>query len=227
MPKLYQILLSKLGLNQQEFVKETEIPEKKVYNPVGAKILSSVSINEIDYKDRNFVVKEIHEYAVKFKDQKKQRFVDYVLLSRSIDSDDLYLKLRLMPSNNTIRAVLLEAYDDMPYNEDLHNILKDVDNDPNTPDFKLDDINAEYFRVNDEKEPYSATVKILSDENGDKKVESDEIVKEKIEFWDFGRTVEIDGVEEQELVFVELNTDNGYMRVWKGREISIDNVVIW
>lgn len=233
MPKLYQIILDRLGiasLKKKEAVKEAlpKRAEEKIYNPLAAKIGRPIDINELDYKDKYYNLIEMHEYSVEFQEQKKQKFTDYVLFTNGLDNNgnqlNEYVKIRVTPHERSRRAILMEQYDEMPYNQDFHNILKGIDKDPDTPDFRLDDINADYYRLNDEKEPYKAIVKLLCDDNSDGRIGKGETTKENIEFWDFGRTTNIDGIDEQELVFVEMNTDSGFTRVWKGREISLSNL---
>src|SRR3954462_9409573 len=70
--------------------------ELRYYNPLKARIGSSLMLDEIDLKDLNFFVKEIRQYKRVIGGQ-PFTFVDYVLLARPLGADDVWARLRLVP----------------------------------------------------------------------------------------------------------------------------------
>src|SRR5262249_47320007 len=95
--------------------------ELKYYNPLKAKIGNAVQINEIDWKDYSFFLKEIREYKRMIRGQDFP-FADYVLLSRPLHGDDVWVRLRLNPVDDpgkvaglTHNVLLLRLDDDLAY----------------------------------------------------------------------------------------------------------------
>lgn len=217
--KLYEILLRKIGWIKD---KPPEVQEQKIYNPIGAKVGGSITIDSLDYRGMTFFIKEIREYDVRMGGQHK--FVDYVLLARPLGKPDVWARLRLVPTADsktryTHRAVVLQLYDEMGYSEDFHNVVKDE-----SKKFVVDDhdknLHEEYWRVNDVGLSYNANVKSLKDDNSDGKVSADEVKHSQIEFWDYSRMTDIDGLETEQFVFVEMSKDNGWFQIWRGTEID-------
>ena len=56
-----------------------------MYNPLRARIGSSLGVDELDLKDYNFFVKEIREYRRQI-GGRQFPFVDYVLLARPLST---------------------------------------------------------------------------------------------------------------------------------------------
>ena len=93
--------------------------ELHYYNPLKAKVGSSILINDIDLRDFNFFIKEIRQYS-RVLDGKQFLFVDYVLLARPLHGEDVWVRLRLNPVDDpeaaaglTHTALLLRLYDEM------------------------------------------------------------------------------------------------------------------
>lgn len=227
--KLYQILLKKIG-----WYKEPPVvaEETKVYNPVaGAKVGGSFTLDSLDYRGLNFFVKEIKEYNVHLNGKK---FTDYVLLARPLGKPDVWVRLRLVPDDSgthkmTHKVLLLTQYDTLAYNEGLHNVVKDkckkfvVDDDKKDTD-PTNDTHEEYFRVKGVDVSYTASVKTLKDEDGNGKVDANEVTQSQLEFWDYHRMAKIDGVDEEQFLFVEMSKDDGWFTLWQGVEIAPDKV---
>jgi len=222
--KLYEILLKKVGWKNDPTPAETETEESKVYNPIKARVGCSVSINELDYRGLNFFLKEIREYVVR-KDNRKHRFVDYVLLARPLGKEDVSVRLRLVPAGSeedfSHRAMIMTSYDSLAYDNGLDDTVRD-----DTKQFVVTENDQEdiYWRVNDVGTSYEATIFTLKDENGDGKVDSNEVNKAKIEFWDYSRMTEIDGVKVEQFLFVEMNKETGWFDLSRGAEINSTNV---
>lgn len=237
--KLYEVLLRKIGIIGDTPTKRTEdqkSQEEKIYNPIGCKIGGVVKIDSIDLRDHRFIVREIREYAIGVGGS-KHRMVDYVLLSRPIGKSDFTVRLRVVPnpdSNSRIthRAMVLSLYDDLAYNEGLHDVVRDdtlkfvVDDDKSDAD-PTNDVHEEFWRVNDVHQSYASQVKVLHDNDGDGKVEASEVSKLEVEFWDYSRMTEMDGIEVEEFIFVEMNKQNGWFQIWRGAEVIPERVEVF
>ena len=205
--------------------------ELKYYNPLKARIGNAVQINDIDWKDNSFFLKEIREYQRRISGQ-LFLFVDYVLLSRPLHGDDTWIRLRLNPVDDPTRAaglthnvLLLRLDDDLAYDEGLHNILRDT-----TKKFQVlenGQVTEEYWRVNDVGDSYEAKVTVLRDVNNDGTVDDDEVQRLQIEYWDYWREIkDIAGQPVTQYLFVEMNKDNGWFQIWKGQEIDPTKVMV-
>jgi len=232
MAKLYEILLRKVGWLDEAPPPKAE--EQKVFNPIGAKIGGSITVDALDYRGLNFFVKEIREYSVNMAG-KNHRFVDYILLARPLGKPDMWVRLRLVPDRNsdtrlTHKAMVLHLYDEFEYNEDFkQGVLEDeskkfvVDDDKNDGD-PSNDTHDEYWRVNDVGISYSAKYLAMQDENNDGKIDQDEIARGNIDFWDYSRLTDIDGVETEQYMFVEMDKKSGWFQLWQGTQVSPENV---
>ncbi len=208
---LLQILLRRFG-----WWKESG-PASTFYNPINAKVGKTVSLDMLDYRGLNFFVEEIRENQAG-----AHTFVDYVLHAKPIDKADVEARLRLVPDPKGVlshRAILLSLMDEMAYNEGLHGVVKD-----DTGKFIVDDAatgqHDEYWRVNDVLASYASDIKSM-------KGEGDEHEAEKVEFWDYSRMTTIEGVEREQFVFVEMNSDNGWFQVWQGTEVNPEKVSVY
>lgn len=231
MAKLYEILLRKVGWLDEEKPVPTE--EQKIYNPIGAKIGGSITIDSLDYRGLNFFVKEIREYSVS-SGGKNHRFVDYVLLARPLNKPDMWVRLRLVPDKNsgtrlTHKAMVLKLYDEFEYNEDFKNVLEDeskkfvIDDDKNDAD-PSNDTHDEYWRVNDVGLAYTAKYLSMTDENNDGRVSQDELNRGSLDFWDYSRLTDIDGIELEQYMFVEMDKKSGWVQIWQGTQVSPEQV---
>jgi hypothetical protein len=231
--KLYEILLRKVGLWNEPPKPVEKAQEDLIYNPIGCKIGGVVKVDSLDFRDHRFTVREIREYSVGV-GGKKHRMVDYVLLARPIGKPDFLCRLRIVPepdskSKTTHKSLLLSLYDDLAYNEGLHNVVKD-----DTKKFVIDDdtdpenvIHAEFWRVNDVGTIYTSNIKVLADLDGNGKVEANEVKKEQVDFWDYSRNTDLEGVEVEEFVFVEMNKTDGWFKIWRGTEVNPERIEVF
>jgi hypothetical protein len=206
--------------------------EFQYYNPLHARIGSAVTLDEVEWRDLNFFVLSIQEYNRTI-GGKEFRFVDYTLVARPLGGDKVLVRLRLMPVDDPDQVagvahhvLLLRLDDDMPYNEGLHQIVKD-----NAKKFQVredDKVQAEYVRINDVSTPYKAEVTVVRDVNLDKRVTRDEIEKRRVEYWDYWRELKDEaGQPRREFLFVEMDGENGWFQIWKGSEIDPQRVMIY
>jgi hypothetical protein len=217
---LWEMLLDRL--NPVEFA---------YYNPLHARVGSAVTIDTVEWRDLNFFVLSLHEYLRTIGGQ-QFRFIDYALLARPLGGDKVLVRLRLNPVDDPEEAavlshhvLLLRLEEDMAYNEDLHNVLKDT-----TKKFQIlqdGQVQAEYRRLNDLDTPYQAVVTTMRDINLDKRVTRDEVERRRVEYWDYAREVKDEaGQPHPEYLFVEMDADNGWFQIWKGGEIDPKKVMV-
>jgi hypothetical protein len=223
MPTLYEIMKKKIAgffSGETESAKPKK-PEDLIYNPIGARVGCSVTIDDLDYRGKNFFVREIRESVVRLAG-KTHKFVDYVVQANMLSGETVDLRVRIVPEESKAfghpyRAMVLSRYDSLAYDEGLHNVVRDDVN----KNFKVDDeaagIHDEFWRVNDVGISYSAEVKTLAE-----KPEPNS----NIEFWDYSRMTNIEGVELEQFLFVEMNKSNGWFEIWKGNEINPEQVMV-
>ncbi len=201
------------------------------YNPLKARIGSYVTLDEPDLHDLDFRVEEVREYRRTI-GGKDFLFADYVLLARPLNKGEVQARLRLNPvadpdraAGQTHHALLLRLDDEMAYSEDFHQVLKD-----DTGKFQMLDngqVTAEFFRINDVREPYRARVTVVADTDHDKKVGRDEVGHAELEYWDYARqTTTPAGLPAVEYLFVEMDKETGWFQIWRGGEIDMQRAFV-
>lgn len=196
--------------------------ELQFYNPLQAKVGSAVTLDEVELRDFHFFLREIREYERVIGGQ-AFRFADYVLVARPLNADDVVYRLRLVPVDDperaagvTHHALLLQLYDDLPYNQELHQAVTDT-----TKTFSVHEDGreqAQFWRIHDVGEAYRAMVSIAKKE---------EVEKTAIEYWDYWRDTEDAGTPLREYLFVEMDQESGWFWIWRGREIDPQRVVVF
>ena len=56
--------------------------------------------------------------------------------------------------------------------------------------------------------------------------ESGKLKEAVIEFWDFSRLIDVEGVETEEFVFVEMNKADGWFQIWRGIEVAPGKIAV-
>jgi hypothetical protein len=46
----------------------------------------------------------------------------------------------------------------------------------------------------------------------------------EIEYWDYSRLIDIEGVETEEFIFVEMNKADGWFQIWRGVEVAAGKI---
>ena len=114
---------------------------------------------------------------------------------------------------------MLTLYDSLAYNEGLLAVVRDesarlmiqVDTDSSN-------ITADIFwRIDDVTDAHIRSVNIRS------KIGVTDAV---IEYWDYSRLTDIEGVETEEFVFVEMNQADGWFEIWRGIEVATDRITV-
>jgi hypothetical protein len=205
--------------------------EMDVYNPLKAKIGSYVTLDEFDLHDLDFRVEEIREHR-RTVGGRDFLFADYVLLARPLGKEDVSARLRLNSVEDPDRAaglthfaLLLRLDDEMAYSEEFHQVLKD-----DTGKFQVLDegkVTAEFYRINDVRQPYKARVTVIKDADHDKKVEKDEVEHVELKYWDYWRdTTSAAGLPQKEYLFVEMDAETGWFQIWRGQEVDMQRAFV-
>jgi hypothetical protein len=184
-------------------------------NPLGIECGSLVTIDELDFRGKNYRVVEIQEYDHDV-GGKHFRLVNYVL-----QFDNEVVRVRAVRGEDRLRAMLLTLYDDLAYNEALHNTVRD-----DTGKFVVDDAEArlheEYWRVEDVRQSYHANVTKLHRESKDS---APQVSHSHLEYWDYWRDTEVDGVKVTQYLYVEMDADTGWFQIWRGMETDPERIL--
>jgi hypothetical protein len=161
--------------------------------------------------NRRLIVAEIRQYA----GASVGPIVDYVLEG---DSGSPQARLRFLPSENSkTRRLVLTLYDSLPYNEGLLNVVRDdsgklIIHDDTNPANIAGDI---FWRRYDVRESHLSSVNIRSNIG---------VSDAEIEYWDYSRLIDIEGVEMEEFIFVEMKKADGWFEIWRGVEVDCQKV---
>jgi hypothetical protein len=205
--------------------------EYKVYNPLRARVGFGVTIDEIEWRELEFSLREIHEYKRRF-GRRVFVFSDYVLTAKPLNQEEVTIRLRLSPTDDpsehggvTHHVLLLQLLESLGFDKGLHKAVTD-----NTGKFQiLEDgvVQEEYFRLNDLRTPYRAHVKSLVDIDRNRRITYDEVKEHDIDYWDYSRELkDAAGQPETEYLFVEMDVKDGWFELWKGEEIDPKRVIV-
>jgi len=205
--------------------------ELRSYNPLKARIGSSLMFNILDMKEYNFFVKEIREYQ-RTLGGRQFSFVDYVLMAKPLGADEVWVRLRLVPIEGaqapdlTHHALVLRLYDEFAHDEAFYKVVTDT-----TRKFEVREdgrVTEEYGRINDVTDPYEAQVTLIKDLNNDGTIERDEVQTTRVQYWDYWREVKDEaGQPVHQYLFVEMDAETGWFQIWRGAEIDAQKVVVF
>jgi hypothetical protein len=193
-------------------------------NPLDLRVDSAVAVsfaNGAELADRDFAVREIREYTRRIGSQ-DFRFTDYVLNGinkKSPDADAvLVARLRGVPNQaGSHDQLLLRLYDEFAFSEDFLAVLKD-----DAGIFEVTDekgIQATFSRINDLGESYETAVLVIAATNPNGKAATGKTTTAKLEYWDYWRDAELGtDAKAKEFIFVEMNSDTGWIQIWRGSE---------
>lgn len=141
--------------------------------------------------------------------------VDYVLEG---DSGCPQVRLRFLPSENSkTRPLVLTLFDGLAYNEALLAVVRDdtakliIHEDTNPANIGGDI----FWRIYDVTDSHISSVNIRSKIG---------VTDAAIEYWDYSRLTDIEGVETEEFIFVEMNKADGWFEIWRGIEVAASKI---
>ncbi|MBS0260797.1 MAG: hypothetical protein JSS02_02475 [Planctomycetes bacterium] len=163
-------------------------------------------------KSCRLIVAEIRQYAV----GSVGPMVDYVLNG---DPRSPQIRLRFLRCENALlRPLALTLYDSLAYNEGLLAVVRDdtaklIIHDDTNPANIAGNI---FWRIYDVTDSHISSVNIRSKIG---------VTNAVIEYWDYSRLSEIDGIETEEFIFVEMNKESGWFESWRGIEVVPGRIV--
>ena len=195
------------------------------YNPLDLRVGSALPVpwaNGPEFANHEFSVRELREYHRQIGGQ-EFRFTDYLLRAvntKSFDADDTFTaRVRALPNQaGGHDALLLRLYDEFAFAQDFMEVLKDTTGILEVTD---DQSGAKetFTRIHDLREPYQAAVLVITATTPDGKAASANASALKLEYWDYWRDLELAGGHAaKEFLFVEMNSDTGWLQLWRGRE---------
>jgi hypothetical protein len=195
------------------------------YNPLDLRVGSALNIpysNGAEFANYDFQVKEIREYTRRIGEQ-DFRFTDYCLSgtnTKSFSAEDmLQARVRSVPNAaGAFDSLLLKLNDEFAFAEDFLEVVKD-----DSGIFEVTDDESgkkeTFHRINDLKTSYEAVVLAISETTSEGKAASGKTKAVKLEYWDYWRDADLGGGKTaKDFVFVELNSDTGWFRIWRGCE---------
>ncbi len=149
--------------------------------------------------------------------------VDYFLVRNPPGTPPLLLRVLADQGAKGIvthRLLLLTLYDSLSFNEGLFTVVQDdtkrlVIGDGIDPKEAVHD---EFWRVNDKGGSEVCRVVVRS--------HAEEPKETHIEFWDYSRLIDVDGVETEEFIFVEMNKATGWFEIWRGIEVAPGKIAV-
>jgi hypothetical protein len=194
-----------------------------VFNPLKIEVGKFVSLDDLDYRSLQFKVMRVSEYNREITG-KTFLFTDYYLSETLSDAAGKNnVMLRYIPMTNplpgmtqTNDVVLMTLHDEFGYSDDFLAVV----NDP-SKEFKITNeegtVTEQYWRVNDIQNPYLAKVMSIAIES------PEEFVTREVKYWDYWRESEDEANQKVlDFVYVEMDIDNGYFQIWKGKKVSPD-----
>ena len=186
---------------------------------VGDDILPALGIGDVikidadAIKNRRLTVTGTRQYA----GGSVRPMVDYVLED---DPGKPPVRLRLLANEyDNARSLVLTLYDSLHYSEGLHNVVRDesarltIHDDPDPANIAGDI----FWRIYDVTVSHIRNVNIRSNIG---------ITDATVEYWDYSRLIDIEGIETEEFVFVEMNLVDGAFEVWRGVEVAPDRIAV-
>lgn len=157
--------------------------------------------------NHRLVVAEIREYV----GGPHRPMVDYVLEG---DPRYPYLRLRFLPSEYAkARPLVLTLYDSLAYDEGLLTVVQNesarltIHGDTDAANIAGDI----FWRIYDVKHSHVSIVNIRSNMG---------VTNAVIEYWDYSRLTDVEGVETEEFIFVEMSKADGWFEIWRGVEVA-------
>lgn len=141
--------------------------------------------------------------------------VDYVLAKNAGDGTPMRLRIMRQESADRSKAAILTLYDRFPYSEQFHDVVRSDFKHLAVHDTDSEDGNPSMFwRIRDAIESHVSPVKIQR--------RAGRTFHANVEFWDYSRLTDENGVEAEEFIFVELNSADRAFEIWRGVETPVE-----
>lgn len=206
--------------------------EQKHWNPFKVRIGCTLHIDMLDYREAFYTVGSLE---ILDRGLGRALMADYRLVGK-LASKPESLILRTVPregkggsSKLDFRIIALNLFFECGWDDEARPGIMEGVNDKDgefainagSPDER------KYWRMHGLKGPEKATVKILEDDNGNGVVEDSEIKTRRIEQWAFSRTtIDEANQEVDEYLYVEKDTNTGWLQILIGREIPPERIIV-
>lgn len=143
--------------------------------------------------------------------------VDYVLANNA--GDGALVRLRLMRQDNADRskAAVLTLYDRFRYSEQFHDVVRSDMNRLAVHDSASEDGDrAMFWRIRDVTASHASPVTIRR--------KAGPPIHANVEFWDYSRLTDVNGVEAEEFIFVEMNSADRAFEIWRGVAVTAGKI---
>lgn len=181
-------------------------PEPERWNPLKARVGAIITLNLAEHADILYRVQALREVIL---DQRGHKNADY-----DIGDMDNKARIRCCPTQDGYQTILLERYDDLPFDAGLLETCKE------SQEFHVTEDNEEstYWRVGDAKEPFHCLMQVH---------EGGAWNQCKVDVWDYSRiTLDEAGQQFEQFLFVEMDKDSGRFQLWRGEEIEPSRITV-
>lgn len=215
---------------------DTRPLELRYYNPLACKVGSVVNVSHDVTSGINFSVEHVAVYETAV-GGKKFYHTDYHLKGVSLDRDNpLRLRLRVIPDDSVpktgCRIQLLHVYQEMEWDKEFHDNV--LGSDSGVFDINQDDEGnplaepRRYWRVERVLDPFKARVTLLTDKDGNGKVEEHEVERSDVTYWDYCRdTADANGQPFTEYLTVEMKQKSHFFTFLRGRDVQAFQVTVF
>lgn len=215
--------MNKLSSIWERLTGKHPIPKDTIYNPLGAKIGTAISINTPDYQEETYEVSEIREIN-RCVNENNHQFSDYVLKEN--------LRVRVVPclekaiGNKQIQVLVLSRYDEIAFSQELLDLVtKNTQFEINNSDTSEQ---IDFFRPSYDNKSRMQLTWETSVTTRKKSGEGLEInLKSRMSYWDYSRETKDEAKQDYvDYLFVEMNKDNGMFQLWRGVEVDPHRISI-
>ena len=213
--------------------------ELQYHNPLTAKVGQTISFDhEPTISGINFVIEKMGVYETKIQTKagvKKFYHTDYHLKGVSLSLDrPLRFRLRLVPDEGVSNAIghkifVMHDYHEQEFDEGLIAYLGNGSGEfqVNQDDDGKDLPEArKYWRIEDVLDPYHARVTVMTDSDGNGKIDDNELTRSNVTYWDYHRDVKNVTPEYREYLTIEMDDQTKYIRMFRGREVDSSQIVL-
>ena len=143
--------------------------------------------------------------------------VDYVLADNAGDGSLMRLRIMRQDNGDRSKTAILTLYDRFPYSEQFHDVVQSDFKHLAVHDSASEDGDRTMFwRIRDVTASHVSPVKIRK--------RAGRSIHANIEFWDYSRLTDLNGVEAEEFIFVELNSADRAFEIWRGVEVDAGKI---
>lgn len=209
------------------------VAEEKYHNPLKARIGNTFNLDLLDHRELFYSLKSIDV----INRRNGTKLADYRLQAKPFGTTDTKeLVLRTVPRDGKVgkekidfRILSLSTYFACGWNDDARGGIMEGVNDPRG-EFVINpgtEHEQKYFRLHGLKDPYTATVNILKDDDNNGIVEDEEIETKTVKIWDFSRTTLDEAKQEvNEYLYVQKDEKTGWIEILLGTEVPPERIIV-